>query len=110
MITAAETLGRDWDFVRADFYDTGDRLFFGELTMTPGGGRDRFRPEEFDRYLGGLWKIRTQYRFRWISLLLVADERSGSCGCGDSLCNPRWCRCDRASPGDRRKHSAEVTG
>jgi hypothetical protein len=31
MITAAKTLGRDLDFVRADFFDTGDRLFFGKL-------------------------------------------------------------------------------
>lgn len=41
MITYAETLGRDLDFVRADFYDTGERLYFGELTTTPGGGYDR---------------------------------------------------------------------
>ena len=70
MITAAETLGRDLDFVRADFYDTADRFYFGELTMVPAGGEGRFRPEEFDRYLGGLWKISAQYRFRSISLLL----------------------------------------
>ena len=45
MITAAETLGRDLDFVRADFYDTGDRLFFGELTMTPGEASTAFAPK-----------------------------------------------------------------
>jgi hypothetical protein len=26
--------------------------------MTPGGGRFRFHPKEFDRYLGTLWKRR----------------------------------------------------
>ena len=58
MIAAAETLGRDWDFIRTDFYDTPAQLYFGELTMTPGGGRYRFHPREYDRYLGTLWKRR----------------------------------------------------
>jgi hypothetical protein len=56
MIAAAETLGRDWDFIRVDMYDTPAQLYFGELTMTPGGGRFRFDPKEYDRYLGSLWK------------------------------------------------------
>ena len=60
MIAAAETLGRDVDFVRADFYDTPARLYFGELTLTPEGGRGRFHPNDFDRYLGERWKIRTR--------------------------------------------------
>lgn len=69
MISVAEALGKDLDFVRADFYDTDQRLCFGELTMTPGAGLNRFRPEEFDRYLGGLWTMRTGYRFlpNWFS-------------------------------------------
>jgi hypothetical protein len=64
MIAAAETLGRGWDFVRADFYDTARRIYFGELTMTPGGGHDRFHPIEFDCYLGGLWNISPGNRMR----------------------------------------------
>ncbi|MGC1679102.1 MAG: ATP-grasp fold amidoligase family protein [Candidatus Binataceae bacterium] len=62
MITAAETLGRDLDFVRADFYDTGERLYFGELTMTPGAGYSLLT-KEFDRYLGGFWKTPRRYSF-----------------------------------------------
>jgi hypothetical protein len=58
MIAAAEILGRDWDFIRVDFYDTPARPYFGELTLTPGGGRYRFHPKEYDRYLGTLWKRR----------------------------------------------------
>jgi hypothetical protein len=58
MIAAAETLGRDWDFIRTDFYDTPAQIYAGELTMTPGGGRYRFDPKEFDRYLGTRWKLR----------------------------------------------------
>jgi hypothetical protein len=56
MIEAAEMLGRDWDFIRADFYDTAGRLYFGEITLTPNEGCVRFRPQEFDDYLGSLWK------------------------------------------------------
>jgi TupA-like ATPgrasp len=59
MIAAAETIGRDWDFIRADFYDTAVRLYFGELTLTPEAGNSRFHPKAFDRYLGGLWCTRS---------------------------------------------------
>ena len=57
MISAAEALGRGLDFVRVDFYDTSERFYLGELTTTPGGGMDRFRPQQFDRYLGDHWKL-----------------------------------------------------
>lgn len=56
MIAAAETLGAGLDFIRADFYDTKDQLYFGELTTTPDCGMGRFSPPEFDLYLGSKWK------------------------------------------------------
>jgi hypothetical protein len=56
MIAAAQILGREWDFIRVDFYDTAERLYFGEMTLTPNEGRVRFRPQQFDEYLGSLWK------------------------------------------------------
>ena len=57
MIAAAEALGRGLDFIRADFYDTPDRVYFGELTTTPSCGYGRFRPKEFNHYLGSRWKL-----------------------------------------------------
>ena len=57
MIAAAETLGVGLDFVRADFYDTTEKLYFGELTTTPGCGRNLFNPQKFERYLGSLWRL-----------------------------------------------------
>jgi hypothetical protein len=57
MIRAAEVLCKDIDFVRADFYDTEHKIYFGELTMTPGSGLEVFEPVSFDAYLGGLWKL-----------------------------------------------------
>lgn len=62
MLAAAEALSRDLDFVRADFYDTAERLYFGELTTTPECATGRFRPKEFDRYLGGRWKLSARRR------------------------------------------------
>jgi hypothetical protein len=55
MIRAAEILGRDLDFVRADFYDTARKYYFGELTTTPGAGLEHFDPPEFNHFLGQLW-------------------------------------------------------
>jgi hypothetical protein len=57
MIAAAEALGRGLDFIRADFYDTPDRVYFGELTTTPEGGYGQFRPDEFNHHLGRRWKL-----------------------------------------------------
>ena len=59
MVAAGATLGRGLDFVRVDFYDIPDRLYFGELTATPDAGACRFRPQEFDHILGARWKLPT---------------------------------------------------
>src|SRR5262249_46629151 len=50
MVRAAEILGKGLDFIRVDFYDTSERLYFGELTMTPANGLGAFKPHDFDRY------------------------------------------------------------
>lgn len=55
MIEAAETLARDFDFVRVDFYQPADRPIFGEMTFYPGSGLDPFDPPELDAVMGGLW-------------------------------------------------------
>lgn len=55
MLRTAEILGRQVDFVRVDLYDVGDRIYFGEVTPTPGGGMSRFEPETMNLWLGRLW-------------------------------------------------------
>ena len=55
MIAMAEALGSGVDFVRVDLYQTGDKVYFGEITTSPGAGLDRFDPLSFDRDLGKLW-------------------------------------------------------
>jgi len=42
MVEYARILSSEFDFVRVDLYDTGDRIFFGELTFTPQGGLLRY--------------------------------------------------------------------
>jgi TupA-like ATPgrasp len=64
MIQAAEKLCRDIDFIRADFYETEHKIYFGELTATPGSGLERFDPVAFDAYLGSLWKLPAKARLR----------------------------------------------
>ena len=56
MLTIAETLAKDFPFVRVDLYVSGNRIYFGELTFTPGSGIVTFVPEatgdaEFARIL-----------------------------------------------------------
>jgi hypothetical protein len=55
MLRYAETLADGFDFIRVDLYDTADRVCFGELTVTPGGGASVLSPLEFDRDLGAMW-------------------------------------------------------
>lgn len=57
MIAYAEALANGLDFIRVDLYDTATKPYFGELTTTPGGGAYRFRPPEFDHFLGRFWHL-----------------------------------------------------
>ncbi|GHU68155.1 hypothetical protein FACS189413_04390 [Bacteroidia bacterium] len=42
MIDYARILSKGFDFVRVDLYDTGDKVYFGEMTFTPHGGLLRY--------------------------------------------------------------------
>jgi hypothetical protein len=55
MIKTAQILGGSVDFVRVDLYDIGGKIYFGEMTPTPGGGMSRFEPEKMNEWLGSLW-------------------------------------------------------
>lgn len=52
MINYARKLSARFPFVRVDFYDTPKRLYFGELTFTPGGGFDYEEPYDLRIELG----------------------------------------------------------
>lgn len=55
MIAAAETLCRDFDFVRADFYEVEGRPLFGELTFYPGSGLEPVEPPALNEAMGRYW-------------------------------------------------------
>lgn len=54
MIGFAEKLAASVNraFLRVDLYNTGSRIYFGELTYYPAGGYGKFIPEEWDMTLG----------------------------------------------------------
>ena len=53
----AEAIGND--FVRIDFYDIDNKVYFGEITFYPGGGYDAFIPGEWDGVLGSWLNLNT---------------------------------------------------
>lgn len=54
MINYAEKLSKNLPFLRVDFYEINEQLFFGELTFYPGSGFEKFKPHTYDRVLGDL--------------------------------------------------------
>ena len=55
-VVIAEALSSSFSFVRVDLY-IQDKIYFGELTFTPGNGYIRFLPEKFDRELASKMKL-----------------------------------------------------
>ena len=60
MIEFAEKLSVNNSFLRVDFYELGDKIYFGELTLYPGGGFSKFYPEEYDYKLGELINLKNE--------------------------------------------------
>lgn len=56
-VRIAETLAAEFDFIRVDLYLVDNRVCFGELTNYPGNGFAGFKPESFDKELGGKWRL-----------------------------------------------------
>ena len=52
MVNLAEKLAEKIPFVRVDFYEVLGKIYFGELTFSPGSGFEEFNPSEWDKNLG----------------------------------------------------------
>jgi hypothetical protein len=52
MIDVAQKLAGDLPFVRVDLYSLNNQIYFGEMTMYPGGGLEHFHPRRYDKVLG----------------------------------------------------------
>lgn len=57
MIELAEELSEGEPFLRVDFYEVDNKIYFGELTFYPASGFSKFYPEEWDFKLGNLIKL-----------------------------------------------------
>lgn len=50
-INIAESLSKNFDFIRVDLYILDDEIYFGELTNFPENGLGKFNPKSFDQEL-----------------------------------------------------------
>jgi hypothetical protein len=57
MINFAEKVAELYSYVRVDFYEVNDRLYFGEITHHHGGGFDQLRPIEWDYKYGNILNL-----------------------------------------------------
>ena len=53
----AAKLAEGFAFVRVDFYEIDGKVYFGEMTFTPGAGNFSYKSEGTDEYLGGLLNL-----------------------------------------------------
>lgn len=53
MLNIARILSEDIPFVRVDLYEVEGKIFFSELTFSPGGGFGQFYPQIWEEKIGG---------------------------------------------------------
>lgn len=58
LLSIASTLAQDFEYVRVDLYAPDDKIYFGELTFTPGAGVFRFGPDIVDYEWGRLFQMK----------------------------------------------------
>ena len=57
MWVMAQQLAEGKPFVRIDFYNIGEKIYFGEITFYPTSGFGGFDPDNYDELIGGLIKL-----------------------------------------------------
>ena len=57
MLELAKILSKDIPFVRVDFYEINNKIYFSELTFYPGSGYETFTPEVWDYKLGDMLEL-----------------------------------------------------
>ena len=57
MLELAKILSYEIPFVRVDFYEIDDKIYFGEITFFPGSGMVKLEPVEWDYKLGEMIKL-----------------------------------------------------
>lgn len=57
MLKLSEMLSKELTFLRCDFYEINEKVYFGELTFFPASGFEAFEPEAWDYKLGSWLKL-----------------------------------------------------
>ena len=57
MINLADSLSKDFEFIRVDLYSVEGTIYFGEMTLYHAGGLARFIPKEYDYIFGSKWQL-----------------------------------------------------
>ncbi len=57
MVSVATTLSKNLVFCRVDLYVHHNQVYFGEITLVPGGGNEPFSPQGYDKEFGKYIKI-----------------------------------------------------
>ncbi|MBN3756620.1 hypothetical protein G3N95_27040 [Paraburkholderia sp. Tr-20389] len=60
VLKAASIMAKDFDYVRVDLYAPDNRVYFGELTFTPGAGVLPFTPDSIDYEWGKLLSVEAE--------------------------------------------------
>lgn len=63
MIDIAENIAKHFAYVRVDFYEVDDKLYFSEITFHDSGGYDKIIPFEWDKKLGGKISLLQNHMF-----------------------------------------------
>jgi len=56
MLLLARQMAEQFSYVRVDFYQVQERIYFGELTFTPGAGLQRLMPETIEQEWGSYFQ------------------------------------------------------
>ena len=56
MVTVAESISKNLEFARIDFFVKRDEIFLGEITLCPFGAKKRMRSQVLDESMGQGWR------------------------------------------------------
>jgi len=62
MVAIAEDLAFEMDQISVDLYNVDGKIYFGEFTLYPASGLNRFEPVSFDFALGEKWNLDTRFK------------------------------------------------
>lgn len=57
MLEIASDLSKEFPYVRVDLYNIEEKIIFGELTFYSSAGFSKFKPKEFNNYMGNFFKL-----------------------------------------------------